>query len=130
MTSPAQRVLEVIVIDPRWRLELRQEVPDCFNNDKRNKGVSFYKFPKDKELKKIWLQKISRKDFKLTNGHRVCSQHFEGKKTYGGGHWGVLETAKPKKKSSKSAKPQKNSAKTENRIQNRQKTDTVVTSAA
>ena len=58
-------------------------VPGCFNNDKRNRGVSFYKFPKDKKLKKIWLQKISRKDFKPTNGHRVCSQHFEGgKKTY------------------------------------------------
>ena len=38
-----------------------------------------------------------------------------------GGHWGILETAKPKKKSSKTAKPQKISAKTENRIQNRQK---------
>ena len=47
-----------------------------------------------------------------------------------GGHWGVLETAKPKKKSSKTAKPQKNSAKTENRIQNRQKTNTMVTSGA
>ena len=39
----------------------------------------------------------------------------------GGGHWGILETAKPKKKSSKTEKPQKNSAKTENRIQSRQK---------
>ena len=58
-------------------------VPGCFNNDKRNRGVSFYKFPKDKKLKKIWLQRISRRDFKPTNGHRVCSQHFEGgKKTY------------------------------------------------
>ena len=45
---------------------------------------------------------------------------------FAGGHWGVLETAKPKKKSSKTVKPQKNSAKTENR----QKTDTMVTSAA
>ena len=36
-----------------------------------------------------------------------------------GGHWGILETAKPKKKT---VKPQKKkSAKTENRIQNRQK---------
>jgi len=33
----------------------------------------------------------------------------------GGGHWGILETAKPKKKSSKTAKPLKNSPKTENR---------------
>ena len=31
-----------------------------------------------------------------------------------GGHWGILETAKPRKKSSKTAKPAKNSAKTEN----------------
>ena len=31
-----------------------------------------------------------------------------------GGHWGILETAKPKKKSSKTAKPSKYSAKTEN----------------
>ncbi|CAH3131869.1 unnamed protein product [Porites lobata] len=58
-------------------------VPGCFNNDKRNRGISFYKFPKDKKLKKIGLQQISRKDCKPTNGHRVCSQHFEGgKKTY------------------------------------------------
>ena len=35
-----------------------------------------------------------------------------------GGHWGILETAKPKKNSSKTSKPQKKSAKTENRIQN------------
>ena len=28
-------------------------------------------------------------------------------KRFGGGHWGILETAKPKKKSSKTAKPQK-----------------------
>ena len=42
----------------------------------------------------------------------------------GGGHWGILETAKPKEKiiqNRKTAKPQKNSVKTENRIQNRQK---------
>ena len=58
-------------------------LPGCFNNDKRNRGVSFYKFPKDKKLKKIWLQRISRRYFKPTNGHRFCSQHFEGdKKTY------------------------------------------------
>ena len=35
-----------------------------------------------------------------------------------GGHWGILETAKPKKNSSKTSKPQTKSAKTENRIQN------------
>ena len=35
-----------------------------------------------------------------------------------GGHWGILERAKPKKNSSKTAKPQAKSAKTENRIEN------------
>ena len=38
--------------------------------------------------------------------------------TIRGGHWGILETAKPKKNYSKTAKPQTKSAKTENRIQN------------
>ena len=38
-----------------------------------------------------------------------------------GGHWGILETTTPKKKSSKTARSQINSAKTENRRQSRQK---------
>ena len=55
-------------------------VSDCLNNDKRRQGGSF---PKDKKLKDIWLQEISRIDLKPTNGHRVCGQDFEGvKKTY------------------------------------------------
>ena len=55
-------------------------VPGCRNKDKRRQEVSF---PKDKKLKNIWLQDISRIDLKPTNGHRVCGQHVEGgKKTY------------------------------------------------
>ena len=86
MTSRVQRVLVVVVIDSRWRLELRwedslaatQAVLTTINADR---GVSLHK--KTRNLKKIWLQNISRKDFKPTNDHRVCSQHFEGgKKTY------------------------------------------------
>ena len=63
-------------------------VPNCFNNSKRNRNISFYAFPngKSKEkqlLKKRWIHFISRKDFKPTAGHRVCSEHFPGgKKTY------------------------------------------------
>ena len=58
-------------------------VPHCFNNSKRNKELSFYVIPKDKTLRKVWLSKISRKDFIPTKSHRVCSSHFEGgKKTY------------------------------------------------
>ena len=58
-------------------------VPQCYNNWKRNKNLSFYVIPKDVSLRKRWLANISRKDFKPTITHRVCSAHFEGgKKTY------------------------------------------------
>ncbi|XP_057291809.1 uncharacterized protein LOC130614396 [Hydractinia symbiolongicarpus] len=58
-------------------------VPLCYNNSKRNRELSFYVIPKDEGLRKTWLSKISRKNFKPTSGHRVCSAHFEGgKKTY------------------------------------------------
>ena len=34
-------------------------------------------------LRKRWLHLVGRKDFRPTNGHRVCSKHFLGrKKTY------------------------------------------------
>lgn len=58
-------------------------VPQCFNNSKRNSELSFYVIPKDPDLRKRWLINISRKNFKPTSSHRVCSAHFEGgKKTY------------------------------------------------
>ena len=84
MTSRAQRVLVVVVIDPRWRLELRQEdslaatqaVLTTINADR---GVSFH--TKTRNFKKYGF-KYGFKIFTL-NRHRVCSQHFEGgKKTY------------------------------------------------
>ena len=58
-------------------------VPGCYNNSKRNKELSFYRIPKDELQRKIWLHKISRKNFVPTDGHRVCSSHFTGgRKTY------------------------------------------------
>ena len=63
-------------------------IPGCFNNSKRENHLSFYHFPngisKDKQLlRKRWINMVSRKDFKPTLGHRVCSEHFVGgKKTY------------------------------------------------
>nr|XP_047124127.1 uncharacterized protein LOC105845508 [Hydra vulgaris] len=57
-------------------------VPNCFNNSKRNKNLSFYVIPKEKVLRKLWFAKISRKDF-TPSSYRVCSAHFQGnKKTY------------------------------------------------
>ena len=58
-------------------------VPGCFTNSKRDTHLSFYVFPKEKNLRRRWLHSISRKNFKATTGHRVCSLHFKGgKKTY------------------------------------------------
>ena len=53
-------------------------VPGCFSNSKRDVNLSFYGFPKEKNLRKRWLHKISRKNFSPSTGHRVCSLHFEG----------------------------------------------------
>ena len=50
----------------------------CYNNSERNPGLSFYVIPKDQALQKKWLLMISRKDFKPSNSHRVCSAHFTG----------------------------------------------------
>ena len=45
--------------------------------NKKNAGVSFHRFPKDEELLKEWLVKISRVDLIVTNESRVCSEHIE-----------------------------------------------------
>ena len=55
-------------------------VPGCFTNSKRDTHLSFYVFPKEKNLRRSWLHSISRKNFKPTTGHRVCSLHFKGGK--------------------------------------------------
>ncbi|QQP48693.1 THAP domaincontaining protein 5like, partial [Caligus rogercresseyi] len=39
--------------------------------------VSLHIFPKDEELKKIWLRSIKRKDFCPSKHSRVCSRHFQ-----------------------------------------------------
>ena len=63
-------------------------VPGCSNNNERNPELSFYSIPsgkskESKELRKRWLNLISRRDFSPTIGHKVCSLHFPGKrKTY------------------------------------------------
>ena len=55
-------------------------VPGCFTNNERDPHLSFYVFPKKKKLRRRWLHSISRKSFKPTAGHRVCSLHFKGEK--------------------------------------------------
>ncbi|KAF7236052.1 THAP domain-containing protein 11 [Varanus komodoensis] len=65
-------------------------VPGCYNNSHRDKALHFYTFPKDAELRRLWLKNVSRagvsgcfSTFQPTTGHRVCSEHFPGgRKTY------------------------------------------------
>ena len=47
---------------------------------------------------------------------QTCSAKSPSFDSLGGGHKGLLETEKPRKKSLKTAKPQEISSKTENRI--------------
>ena len=50
----------------------------CSNNTfskNREKGVSFYSFPKDKNLKKTWLANIKREN--IIKNPKLSHQHFE-----------------------------------------------------
>ena len=56
-------------------------VPGCNNNTKKNRELSFHKFPRKKLVRERWINAIKRKNFVHTDHHRVCSQHFhDGKK--------------------------------------------------
>ena len=65
-------------------------VPGCYNNNKKQRHLKFYNFPKDQEERRIWVTSIGRAGnagkfslFTPTTGHRVCSGHFDGgEKTY------------------------------------------------
>uniref|UniRef100_A0A670YPE0 THAP domain-containing protein 11 n=1 Tax=Pseudonaja textilis TaxID=8673 RepID=A0A670YPE0_PSETE len=35
-------------------------VPGCYNNSHRDKALHFYTFPKDAELRRLWLKNVSR----------------------------------------------------------------------
>lgn len=58
-------------------------VPGCYNSSTKDKSrLSFYVIPKGGKLRKLWLNKISRKGFNpktyQLSGYRVCSEQFEG----------------------------------------------------
>ena len=63
-------------------------VPGCYNNNKKNKDLHFYRFPQGQSKEKQQLRKkqillVSRKNFKPSPHHRVCSAHLPGgAKTY------------------------------------------------
>ena len=58
-------------------------VPGCYNSSTKDKSrLSFYVIPEGGKLRKLWLNKISRKGFNpktyQLSGYRVCSEQFEG----------------------------------------------------
>ena len=63
----------------------------------------------------VSLHRISQRSIKNMRFPRV-PDFLEEHSYLGGGHRGLLETEKPRKKSLKTAKPQEISSKTENRI--------------
>ena len=52
--------------------------PNCSNRRNQKENIQFYRIPKDKELRKIWLLRIRRKQLKPTANTRLCSEHFVG----------------------------------------------------
>ena len=58
-------------------------VPGCYNNTKKNRELSFYKFPREKVTRDKWINALKRKAFIPTDHHLVCSQHFKGGKKRG-----------------------------------------------
>ena len=101
-------------------------VPGCSSNNNRNPELSFYNFPNGKskesiELRKRWINLISRKDFSPTIGDRVCSLHFPGgRKTY----TNLLPTIVPKATRPTPTKP-RSTVKARNRTPLLAKTKTV-----
>ncbi|XP_065683449.1 uncharacterized protein LOC136096194 [Hydra vulgaris] len=60
-------------------LTFNGEVEPCENSEQNSISLRV----DEKVLRKLWLAKISRKDFTPSSSHRVCSAHFHGnKKTY------------------------------------------------
>lgn len=92
MTSRAQRITVVVVSINIDMADSDEDggvggfycyVPGCYNSSTKDKSrLSFYVIPKGGKLRKLWLNKISRKGFNpktsQLSGYRVCSEHFEG----------------------------------------------------
>ena len=74
-------------------------VPLCTTHSRKNRNLSFYRIPKDENLRKKYTRLIRNKTLKLESSHtRICSAHFEGgKKKY---YWqlpSIFPWSKPSK---------------------------------
>ena len=50
-----------------------------FKNQPNGERVAFFAFPEKNALRKIWIGKIKRKNWKPSKGSKLCSKHFEDK---------------------------------------------------
>ena len=71
---------------------------------KRDKELSFHKFPRDVSLKEKWVNSIRRKDFIPGKQLCVCSQHFHGAKNQGRSDVCILFPLLPQSKQRKPPK--------------------------
>ena len=54
-------------------------VPGCktgYKSRKTTTKIAVFQFPKDESLRKQWIKAIPRKNWKLSDSHRVCEKHF------------------------------------------------------
>ena len=54
-----------------------------YPNTKRDKDLSFHKFPTNASLREKWVNSIKINDFIPGEQHHVCSQHFHSAKKQG-----------------------------------------------
>ena len=52
--------------------------PGCSNSRKTRGDLQLYRIPKDINRRRVWLKRIRRKNFMLTENTRLCSVHFLG----------------------------------------------------
>ena len=50
---------------------------NCLNDSRKNKGISFYKFPTENQRRKQWLNNLRLEGFVIKDHSRVCQIHFE-----------------------------------------------------
>lgn len=55
---------------------------NCSHGPKRSVGISFYSFPKDKQLKKKWIDFCGRQDTFRADTSLICSLHFNDETDY------------------------------------------------
>ena len=54
-------------------------VPNCYNNTREDRGLTFYTFPRDSSKRDVWIQAIRRPIlWKPSTYHKVCANHFVG----------------------------------------------------